>query len=180
MKIEYDREVDAVYIYLQQKQVVKTIELSDVVKVDLDEEDNLIGIEVLDATQRYSLADIFNISTENLILDEGLAAWVLGCAISPIALHAAEKLILSVDAPSETDFAYMPKGFSVSRRLANLPGWPVGHSMTYWERRASLAATTLTSLRRTYKPWRNWVESRVRLVCTYWIEQHWKVSFAAW
>ncbi len=29
MKIEYDREVDAVYIYLQQKQVVKTIELSD-------------------------------------------------------------------------------------------------------------------------------------------------------
>jgi uncharacterized protein YuzE len=73
MKIEYDREVDAVYIYLQQKQVVKTIELSDVVKVDLDEEDNLIGIEVLDATQRYSLADIFNISTENLILDKGLA-----------------------------------------------------------------------------------------------------------
>jgi len=74
MKIEYDREVDAVYIYLQQKQVVKTIELSDVVKVDLDEEGNLIGIEVLDATQRYSLADIFNISTVNLILDEGLAA----------------------------------------------------------------------------------------------------------
>jgi uncharacterized protein YuzE len=74
MKIEYDREVDAVYIYLQQKQVVKTIELSDVVKIDLDEEGNLIGIEVLDATKRYSLADIFNISTENLILDEGLTA----------------------------------------------------------------------------------------------------------
>ncbi len=74
MKIEYDREVDAVYIYLQEKEVVKTIELSDVVKVDLDGEGNLIGIEVLDATQRYSLADIFNISTENLILDEGLAA----------------------------------------------------------------------------------------------------------
>jgi uncharacterized protein YuzE len=74
MKIEYDREVDAVYIYLQQKEVAKTIELSDVVKVDLDEEGNLIGIEVLDATQRYSLADIYNISTENLILDKGLVA----------------------------------------------------------------------------------------------------------
>lgn len=73
MKIEYDSEVDAVYIYLQQKDVVKTIELSDVVKVDLDEVGNLIGIEVLDATQRYSLADIYNISTENLILDKGLA-----------------------------------------------------------------------------------------------------------
>jgi uncharacterized protein YuzE len=74
MKIEYDRQVDAVYIYLQEKEVSKTIELSDVVKVDLDGEGNLIGIEVLDATQRYSLADIFNISTKNLILDEGLAA----------------------------------------------------------------------------------------------------------
>jgi len=74
MKIEYDREVDAVYIYLQQKEAAKTIELSDAVKVDLDEKGNLIGLEVLDATQRYSLADIFNISTENLILDKGLAA----------------------------------------------------------------------------------------------------------
>lgn len=74
MKIEYDRQVDAVYIYLQEKEVSKTIELSDVVKVDLDGEGNLIGIEVLDATQRYSLADIFNISTKNLILDEGLTA----------------------------------------------------------------------------------------------------------
>ena len=74
MKIEYDREVDAVYIYMQQKEVAKTIELSDVVKVDLDEEGNLIGIEVLDAIQRYSLADIYNISTENLILDKGLVA----------------------------------------------------------------------------------------------------------
>jgi uncharacterized protein YuzE len=74
MKIEYDRQIDAVYIYLQEKEVSKTIELSDVVKVDLDGEGNLIGIEVLDATQRYSLADIFNISTKNLILDEGLAA----------------------------------------------------------------------------------------------------------
>ena len=74
MKIEYDKEVDAVYIYLQQKEVAKTIELSEVVNVDLDEEGKLIGIEVLDATQRYSLSDIFNISTENLILDEGLVA----------------------------------------------------------------------------------------------------------
>jgi uncharacterized protein YuzE len=74
MKIEYDKEVDAVYIYLQQKEVAKTIELSEVVNVDLDEEGKLIGIEVLDATQRYSLSDIFNICTENLILDEGHVA----------------------------------------------------------------------------------------------------------
>ena len=74
MKIEYDREVDAVYIYLQEKEAAKTIELSETVKVDLDKEGKLIGVEVLNATQRYSLSDIFNISTENLILDEELIA----------------------------------------------------------------------------------------------------------
>ena len=74
MKIEYDKETDAVYIYLQQKEAAKTIELSEIVKVDLDKEGKLIGIEVLNATQRYSLSDIFNISTENLILDEELIA----------------------------------------------------------------------------------------------------------
>ena len=59
---------------MQQKEVAKTIEVSDGVKIDLDEDDKLIGVEVLDATQRYSLADIFNISTENLVLYEGLSA----------------------------------------------------------------------------------------------------------
>ena len=62
------------YIYLQEKEAANTIQLSENVKVDLDKEGKLIGIEVLNATQRYSLSDIFNISTENLILDEELIA----------------------------------------------------------------------------------------------------------
>jgi uncharacterized protein YuzE len=70
MKIEYDREVDALYIYLQQKEVAKTVELTDGVNIDLDERGKLIGIEIIDATQEYSLSDIFNLSTENLVLDE--------------------------------------------------------------------------------------------------------------
>jgi uncharacterized protein YuzE len=59
MKIEYDREVDALYIYLQQKEVAKTVELTDGVNIDLDERGKLIGIEIIDATQEYSLSDIF-------------------------------------------------------------------------------------------------------------------------
>jgi uncharacterized protein YuzE len=70
MKIEYDREVDALYIYLQQKEVAKTVELTGGVNIDLDESGKLIGIEIIDATQEYSLSDIFNLSTENLVLDE--------------------------------------------------------------------------------------------------------------
>jgi uncharacterized protein YuzE len=70
MKIEYDKEVDALYIRLQEKYVVRTVQIEEGLNLDLDEEGKLIGLEVLDATQRYSLADIFNISTENLILEK--------------------------------------------------------------------------------------------------------------
>ena len=70
MKIEYDGEIDALYIRLQEKYVAKTIEIEEGLNIDLDENDRLIGLEILDATERYSLADVFNISTENLILEE--------------------------------------------------------------------------------------------------------------
>jgi uncharacterized protein YuzE len=70
VKIEYDKEIDALYIRLQEKDVDRTIEVEEGVNIDLDEKGRLIGIEVLDATDRYSLADIFNISTENLILED--------------------------------------------------------------------------------------------------------------
>jgi uncharacterized protein YuzE len=69
MKMEYDREVDALYVRLQGKYVHKTLEIEDGLNIDLDENGKLIGVEILDATQRYSLADVFNVSTENLILE---------------------------------------------------------------------------------------------------------------
>ena len=73
MKIEYDREVDALYVRLQEKYVVRTIEIEEGLNLDLDEDGKLIGLEVLDATEKYSLADIFNVATENLILEREIA-----------------------------------------------------------------------------------------------------------
>lgn len=70
MKIEYDSEIDALYIRLQEKYVDRTVEIEEGLHIDLDESGKMIGLEVLDATDRYSLADIFNISTENLILQK--------------------------------------------------------------------------------------------------------------
>lgn len=70
MKIEYDKEVDALYVRLQEKYVDRTVEIEDGLNIDLDEDGKLIGIEILDATERYSLADVFNVSTENLILEK--------------------------------------------------------------------------------------------------------------
>lgn len=69
MKIEYDREVDALYIRVQEKFVAKTQEVSEGVNLDFDADGKLIGLEILDATEQYSPADIFNLSTENLVLD---------------------------------------------------------------------------------------------------------------
>jgi uncharacterized protein YuzE len=70
MRIEYDREVDALYVRLQEKYVARTLEIEEGLNLDLDENGKLIGLEVLDATERYSLTDIFNVATENLILEK--------------------------------------------------------------------------------------------------------------
>jgi uncharacterized protein YuzE len=70
MKIEYDKQVDALYIRIQEKHVDRTQEISEGVNLDFDAEGRLIGLEVLGAAQHYSLADIFNLSTENLILEK--------------------------------------------------------------------------------------------------------------
>jgi len=70
MKIEYDNKVDAIYIRLQEKYVTCTVEIEDGLNIDLDENGKLIGLEVLDATTRYALTDLFNISTENLHLED--------------------------------------------------------------------------------------------------------------
>ena len=74
MKIEYDRDADALYIYIQQTEAEKSVEISEGINIDLDFNGNLIGIEIIGATQRYSLSDIFNLSTENLIFDQTLIA----------------------------------------------------------------------------------------------------------
>jgi uncharacterized protein YuzE len=70
MKIEYDKEVDALYIRIQEKHVARTREIEEGVNIDLDDEGKVIGLEIIGATERYSLEDIFNLSTENLILTE--------------------------------------------------------------------------------------------------------------
>ena len=68
MKIEYDREVDALYIRIQEKYVAKTKEIAEGINIDFDEDGKVIGFEILDATDRYSQSDIFNLATENLML----------------------------------------------------------------------------------------------------------------
>ena len=55
MKIEYDEEVDAAYIYLEYPikdgEAKKTIELNENIILDFNENGKLLGVEVLDASK---------------------------------------------------------------------------------------------------------------------------------
>ncbi|MBI4158924.1 DUF2283 domain-containing protein [Candidatus Woesearchaeota archaeon] len=55
MKFEYDKEVDAAYIYLQypikEGEAKKTIELNENIILDFDDKGKLIGVEILEASR---------------------------------------------------------------------------------------------------------------------------------
>lgn len=69
MKIEYDKEADALYIQLKEANVDDNIDIEEGVTIDLDEKKHVVGIEILDASKKLSLKDIVNISIENLPLE---------------------------------------------------------------------------------------------------------------
>lgn len=58
MKLEYDKEVDAAYIYLEHPlkkgQAKKTKELNEDIILDFDKKGKLIGVEVLNASKLLS------------------------------------------------------------------------------------------------------------------------------
>jgi len=59
MKMIFDKEADAVYIYLKdilKGEVKKTISLNDSINIDLGENDKALGIEVLDASKNLPLS----------------------------------------------------------------------------------------------------------------------------
>ena len=60
MKITYDKKADAVYIYVSQAKVAKTIPVNENVIVDLDRLGKLVGVEVLSASSQMSKKSISN------------------------------------------------------------------------------------------------------------------------
>ena len=55
MKVEYDKEADATYIYLEYPikdgSVKKTKELSEDVIIDYDKNEKILGVEILNASK---------------------------------------------------------------------------------------------------------------------------------
>jgi uncharacterized protein YuzE len=74
LKIEYDKQADALYILLREAQVDDNIDIEEGVTVDLDEKRHIVGIEILDVSKKLSLQDIVNITIENLPVERVEAA----------------------------------------------------------------------------------------------------------
>ncbi len=70
MKIEYSKDVDALYIRLREARIADSKDIEEGVTVDLDEKGHIVGIEILDASEKLELSDLVNISIENLPLEK--------------------------------------------------------------------------------------------------------------
>ena len=69
MKIEYSKSVDALYIRLREAKIVDSKDIEEGVTVDLDENGHIVGLEILDASEKLNTSDLVNISIENLPLE---------------------------------------------------------------------------------------------------------------
>ena len=67
MRIEYDREADALYIYLLEVKVEDNQDIEEGVTVDLDGDGHIVGLEILDASVRLGSKALSNIAIENLV-----------------------------------------------------------------------------------------------------------------
>lgn len=70
MKIEYSKDVDALYIRLREAKIADSMDIEEGVTVDLDDDGHIVGIEVLDAGEKLELSDLVNISIENLPIEK--------------------------------------------------------------------------------------------------------------
>lgn len=61
MRVTYDQDADAMYIYLTERPVMKTVPVSGRVMVDLDEDGNLRGVEMLFASKMFADTDFSHI-----------------------------------------------------------------------------------------------------------------------
>jgi uncharacterized protein YuzE len=59
MKIEYSKDIDALYINIEEG-----------VTIDLDAKRHVVGIEILDASEKMELSSLVNISIENIPLEK--------------------------------------------------------------------------------------------------------------
>lgn len=59
MKISYDKEVDAAYIKLSDSKPSGVVEMAEGVNLDVTEQGEIAGIEILNASRKFPLKSLF-------------------------------------------------------------------------------------------------------------------------
>ncbi len=62
MRITYDEEVDALYIRLKETPYYESDEIKEGLILDFDKEGNLLGVEILDASEYLSAEELATLS----------------------------------------------------------------------------------------------------------------------
>ena len=70
MKIEYSKSIDALYIKLRQAEIADSRDIEEGVTVDLDSDGHIVGIEILDASEKLNMSELVNITIENLPVEK--------------------------------------------------------------------------------------------------------------
>jgi uncharacterized protein YuzE len=80
MRLEYDLNVGALYIRLSGQPVAGTDEAGDNANVDIDDDDNVVGIEVISAGHRWPVQDILR----NYKIDDSEADQIRSYFLRPL------------------------------------------------------------------------------------------------
>jgi len=64
MKVYYDKEVDALYLKLGDESPEGVVEIAEGVNLDTGAEDNIVGMEILDASKKLDLETILSYTLE--------------------------------------------------------------------------------------------------------------------
>ncbi len=67
MKIFYDKETDSAYIELSQDTPTGVVEVSEGVNIDTTDDNRIVGIELLNASTKFSIDTLFRFEVERAV-----------------------------------------------------------------------------------------------------------------
>ncbi|HIG93338.1 MAG: hypothetical protein QT02_C0003G0053 [archaeon GW2011_AR9] len=67
MEITYDKVADAMYITFRSGEFAKNKKIDDFTLIDLDQEGNILGIELLEVSKRIPIESLSEVNVKNLL-----------------------------------------------------------------------------------------------------------------
>jgi len=64
MKLHYDQQVDALYIRLDNSNIIESEEIKEGIVLDYNENEQVVGIEILNASKRIPLPELKKVQFE--------------------------------------------------------------------------------------------------------------------